>query len=46
MTEETIKTLESFLEVVDEYSKKDPKYCARQSNLLKELLRARGEFKN
>lgn len=45
MSEETIKTLRKFsLEVVDEYSKKDPKYCAPAGNLLKDLLKSAGRI--
>jgi len=45
MTDDTVKKLRTYsMEVVDEYSKKDPKYCAPAAKLLKDLLQMSGRL--
>lgn len=45
MNEDTIAQLRQFsLDVVDEYSVKDPKYCAKAGELLKDLLKMTGKI--
>jgi len=45
MNDETVKKLRQYsLEVVDEYSKKDPKYSAQAGKLLKEFLHTVGRI--
>ena len=45
MTDDTVKKLRAYsMEVVDEYSKKDPKYCAPAAKLLKDLLQMAGRL--
>ena len=45
MDEDTVAQLRKFsIEVVDEYSKKDPKYCAKAGDLLKDLLKMTGRI--
>ena len=45
MDEDTVAQLRNFsIEVVDEYSKKDPKYCAKAGELLKDLLKKTGRI--
>ena len=40
MDADTVSQMRKFsIEVVDEYSKKDPKYCAKAGELLKDLLK-------
>lgn len=45
MTDDTVKKLRGFsLEIVDDYSKKDPKYCAPAGKILKDQLRLLGRI--
>ncbi|MFH1982620.1 MAG: TRAP transporter substrate-binding protein [Pseudomonadota bacterium] len=45
MDADTVAQLRKFsIEVVDEYSKKDPKYCAKAGQLLKDLLKMTGRI--
>lgn len=45
MDEDTVAQLRKFsIEVVDEYSKKDPKYCAKAGDMLKDLLKMTGRI--
>jgi TRAP-type mannitol/chloroaromatic compound transport system substrate-binding protein len=45
MDADTVAQLRRFsIEVVDEYSKKDPKYCAKAGDLLKDLLKMTGRI--
>ena len=45
MDEDTVAQMRKFsIEVVDEYSKKDPKYCGKAGALLKDLLKMNGRI--
>jgi TRAP-type mannitol/chloroaromatic compound transport system substrate-binding protein len=45
MDADTVAQLRKFsIEVVDEYSKKDPKYCGKAGDLLKDLLKMTGRI--
>ena len=45
MDEDTVAQLRKFsIEVVDEYSKKDPKYCAKAGELLKSMMKMAGRI--
>ncbi|MBR9980507.1 MAG: TRAP transporter substrate-binding protein DctP [Desulfatitalea sp.] len=45
MDQDTVAQMRKFsIDVVDEYSKKDPKYCAKAGELLKDLLKMTGRI--
>ena len=45
MDADTVAQMRKFsIEVVDEYSKKDPKYCAKAGELLKDMLKMSGRI--